>query len=105
MPEKIQPSSLADAGPTSLGLLGRRGRGFAPADRSTLFGLLGLLRPVAGNVLDKGENQAPCEPDYLSIILASAQNDYDHPIRVIIRPDLPMLSEVDQATWVVPAPK
>jgi hypothetical protein len=55
--------------------------------------------------LDKGENQAPCEPDYLSIILASAQNDYDHPIRVIIRPDLPMLSEVDQATWVVPAPK
>jgi hypothetical protein len=37
--------------------------------------------------------------------LASAQNDYDHPIRVIIRPDLPMLSEVDQATWVVPAPK
>lgn len=56
-------------------------------------------------ILDKGENQAPCEPDYLSIILASAQNDYDHPIRVIIRPDLPMLSEVDQATWVVPAPK
>ena len=56
-------------------------------------------------LLDKGENQAPCEPDYLSIILASAQNDYDPPIRVIIRPDLPMLSEVDQATWVVPAPK
>ena len=56
-------------------------------------------------ILDKGENQAPCEPDYLSIILASAQNDYDPPIRVIIRPDLPMLSEVDQATWVVPAPK
>ena len=57
------------------------------------------------SILDKGENQAPCEPDYLSIILASAQNDYDPPIRVIIRPDLPMLSEVDQATWVVPAPK
>jgi hypothetical protein len=79
-------------------------RGHGGAEPLAIVGLLGGTKQALEG-LDKGENQAPCEPDYLSIILASAQNDYDPPIRVIIRPDLPMLSEVDQATWVVPAPK